>query len=58
MAWARTNKLGCSIARCSDEYVTVCRYLEKGNVVRQQVYIPGRLCSMCTSGCDQDGLCY
>ncbi|KHJ77122.1 SCP-like protein [Oesophagostomum dentatum] len=29
MAWATTNKVGCSIVKCLNEYVVDCRYLEK-----------------------------
>ncbi|KHJ89221.1 hypothetical protein OESDEN_10960 [Oesophagostomum dentatum] len=56
MAWATTNKVGCSIVKCLNEYVVDCRYLEKGNVVEKQVYVPGALCSMCAK-CNENGLC-
>ncbi|CAJ0600871.1 unnamed protein product [Cylicocyclus nassatus] len=58
MGWAKTSKLGCSIVTCSSDYVVICRYSPKGNVVDENVYIPGTPCSQCIGTCYSDlGLC-
>ncbi|RCN41453.1 SCP-like protein [Ancylostoma caninum] len=50
MGWALTTKLGCSIVKCSSDYVGVCRYSPKGNIVEQSVYKVGNVCSACPAG--------
>ncbi|KHJ79157.1 hypothetical protein OESDEN_21204 [Oesophagostomum dentatum] len=58
MAWATSNRLGCSIARCASDIVAVCRYLEKGNIVEKNVYVPGNTCASCRNNCVSSlGLC-
>ncbi|EYC30005.1 hypothetical protein Y032_0005g2389 [Ancylostoma ceylanicum] len=62
MGWATSNKIGCSIVRCtrSNRYVGVCRYSPRGNIVNNKVYQVGPVCTACPSGttCSIDGLCY
>ncbi|EYC30026.1 hypothetical protein Y032_0005g2405 [Ancylostoma ceylanicum] len=64
MGWATSNLLGCSIVKCttSNRYVGVCRYSPKGNLVNNNVYQVGTVCSACPTGktsCNRDeGLCY
>ncbi|RCN41455.1 SCP-like protein, partial [Ancylostoma caninum] len=64
MAWATSNRLGCSIVNCStsNRYVGVCRYTQRGNIVNNNVYEVGAVCSACPSGmtsCNRDeGLCF
>ncbi|EPB74249.1 hypothetical protein ANCCEY_06678 [Ancylostoma ceylanicum] len=64
MGWATSNLLGCSIVKCttSDRYVGVCRYSPKGNLVNNNVYQVGTVCSACPTGktsCNRDeGLCF
>ncbi|KIH53125.1 hypothetical protein ANCDUO_16756, partial [Ancylostoma duodenale] len=50
MGWALSTKLGCSIVKCSSDYVSVCRYSPRGNIVGQNVYKPGNVCSACPAG--------
>ncbi|EYC30776.1 hypothetical protein Y032_0004g1765 [Ancylostoma ceylanicum] len=52
MGWASSNKLGCSIVRCTTEnrYVGVCRYRAGGNIVNSNVYQVGNPCSMNPGG--------
>ncbi|CAJ0600880.1 unnamed protein product [Cylicocyclus nassatus] len=58
MAWATTRYLGCSIAKCESDYVAVCRYQPRGNIVEENVYKPGTTCTLCTTSCDTNlGLC-
>ncbi|CAJ0600872.1 unnamed protein product [Cylicocyclus nassatus] len=54
MGWAKTSKLGCSIVTCKSDYVVICRYYPKGNIVEQNVYIPGTPCSQCMGTCYTD----
>ncbi|CAJ0610005.1 unnamed protein product [Cylicocyclus nassatus] len=58
MGWAATSKLGCSVVKCSSDYVVICRYSPKGNIDEQKLYIPGTPCSKCPGKCYSDlGLC-
>ncbi|CAJ0600873.1 unnamed protein product [Cylicocyclus nassatus] len=58
MGWAKTSNLGCSIVTCKSDYVVICRYYPKGNIVGQNVYITGTPCSGCMGTCYSDlGLC-
>ncbi|KIH68212.1 SCP-like protein [Ancylostoma duodenale] len=59
MAWAKTRKMGCAIAKCSSDYVVVCRYEPRGNQVGQVVYTRGDPCTACASGawCTEAALC-
>ncbi|CAJ0593903.1 unnamed protein product [Cylicocyclus nassatus] len=45
VGWARTKSLGCSIVTCESDYVVICRYYPKGNIVGENVYIPGDTCT-------------
>ncbi|KAL6740558.1 hypothetical protein Aduo_013902 [Ancylostoma duodenale] len=51
MAWATSNKVGCSIVRCRDDnrYVGVCRYSPRGNV-NSNIYQIGAPCSKTPTG--------
>ncbi|CAJ0601442.1 unnamed protein product [Cylicocyclus nassatus] len=49
MAWASTEIMGCSIAKCGNEWVEACRYHPPGNKVDDQMYIRGKACSQCTT---------
>ncbi|KIH57572.1 SCP-like protein [Ancylostoma duodenale] len=59
MVWAATTKVGCVVVRCNNNQAfTVCRYSPRGNIVGQRVYVPGPVCSGCSSNCDRAfGLC-
>ncbi|RCN50429.1 SCP-like protein [Ancylostoma caninum] len=59
MAWAKTRKMGCAIAKCSSDYVVACRYSPRGNQVDQVVYARGNPCTACASGawCTEGALC-
>ncbi|RCN47661.1 SCP-like protein [Ancylostoma caninum] len=58
MGWAKSVKLGCAIVSCPTNMFTVCRYSEKGNIVNQQIYIPGTPCAACPGSCIvAEGLC-
>uniref|UniRef100_A0A183F334 SCP domain-containing protein n=1 Tax=Heligmosomoides polygyrus TaxID=6339 RepID=A0A183F334_HELPZ len=49
-----------SFTQCSSEYVAVCNYEPMGNIVNQQIYVPGTPCSSCPSGATctaSQGLC-
>uniref|UniRef100_A0A914WSG7 SCP domain-containing protein n=1 Tax=Plectus sambesii TaxID=2011161 RepID=A0A914WSG7_9BILA len=74
LAWAKTYQVGCGFSQCPNTiyagqnagYV-VCRFLETGNYVPQQIYNPSA--GPCTAGaqclatlpavttCGTDGLC-
>ncbi|KAK0413705.1 hypothetical protein QR680_006952 [Steinernema hermaphroditum] len=66
MAWARTTKLGCGHAKCSNMNLVVCNYRETGNYMDQSIYEIGNPCrqdSDCktfkNSRCSaKEGLCY
>ncbi|CAJ0595902.1 unnamed protein product [Cylicocyclus nassatus] len=60
MAWANTNKMGCTVQECGDQWHAVCLYSPPGNKVEERIYIPGTTCTMCPAGtsCDRSlGLC-
>ncbi|CAJ0595625.1 unnamed protein product [Cylicocyclus nassatus] len=60
MAWANTNKMGCTVQECGDQWHAVCLYSPPGNKVEERIYIPGTTCTMCPVGtsCDRAlGLC-
>ncbi|KHJ89750.1 SCP-like protein [Oesophagostomum dentatum] len=59
MAWATSRKLGCAVAKCTGDYIAVCRYQPRGNYVEQVVYAKGTPCSACPSGawCTNGALC-
>ncbi|VDM74145.1 unnamed protein product [Strongylus vulgaris] len=58
MAWATTRSLGCSIVKCSSNYVVVCRYSPRGNILSAAIYEPGPTCWSCSAGCEANlGLC-
>ncbi|CAJ0601594.1 unnamed protein product [Cylicocyclus nassatus] len=61
MGWGSTTQIGCSIAKCDDNWVEACRYYPPGNESDEQMYTPGRACSQCASLgkiChNQKGLC-
>ncbi|ETN84166.1 SCP-like protein [Necator americanus] len=58
MAWARSVKLGCALQTCSQSSFVVCRYSPAGNIVNEQIYVPGRVCEGCLAACiDYEGLC-
>ncbi|CAJ0595624.1 unnamed protein product [Cylicocyclus nassatus] len=60
MAWATTNKMGCTVQECGDQWHAVCLYSPPGNKVEERIYIPGTTCTMCPAGtsCDRAlGLC-
>ncbi|EPB73816.1 SCP-like protein [Ancylostoma ceylanicum] len=58
MGWATSVKLGCAIVQCPSNMFTVCRYSAAGNIVNQQIYIPGTPCAACPWSCiATEGLC-
>ncbi|CAJ0610046.1 unnamed protein product [Cylicocyclus nassatus] len=59
MAWADTRKLGCAVEACNTDYVVICRYYPKGNIIDRQIYTPEPPCTACsTNKCDDElGLC-
>ncbi|KAL6732066.1 hypothetical protein Aduo_002866 [Ancylostoma duodenale] len=58
MGWAKSVKLGCAVVSCPTNTFTVCRYSEQGNIVNQQIYIPGTPCAACLGSCIiAEGLC-
>ncbi|CAJ0602058.1 unnamed protein product [Cylicocyclus nassatus] len=61
MGWAQTREIGCSIAKCGDEYVLSCRYRPNGNIVNNPMYNVGLVCSECyifgAGSCGSGGLC-
>ncbi|EYB93985.1 hypothetical protein Y032_0177g619 [Ancylostoma ceylanicum] len=56
MAWAKTEKIGCSIAKCKDQYVSICRYSPSGNIANEDIYQKGRPCSAKPSASCDNGL--
>ncbi|KAK5965030.1 hypothetical protein GCK32_010888 [Trichostrongylus colubriformis] len=62
MAWATTREVGCGAQRCGANTVVVCRYSPRGNIVNENIYRQGQMCSSCPyGGCitahGQQGLC-
>ncbi|CAJ0602059.1 unnamed protein product [Cylicocyclus nassatus] len=61
MGWAQIREIGCSIAKCGDEYVLSCRYRPNGNIVNNPMYNVGLVCSECyifgAGSCGSGGLC-
>ncbi|KAL6733915.1 hypothetical protein Aduo_004515 [Ancylostoma duodenale] len=60
MAWHNNVRLGCAVKKCSGFYFVVCQYGPGGNIVGQNIYDIGAVCSKCPSGtrCDAPmGLC-
>ncbi|PIO68426.1 hypothetical protein TELCIR_09787 [Teladorsagia circumcincta] len=61
MAWASTTQVGCGAKLCGDNYIVVCRYTPRGNVVNQNIYNAGPMCSQCFGACSKTylykGLC-
>ncbi|KAK6740908.1 hypothetical protein RB195_009015 [Necator americanus] len=58
MAWAKSVQIGCAINTCDRSSVLVCRYNPAGNILNQQIYQPGRVCSGCLGACNtSDGPC-
>ncbi|CAJ0602134.1 unnamed protein product [Cylicocyclus nassatus] len=61
MGWAQTREIGCSIAKCGDDYVLSCRYRPNGNIVNNSMYNVGLVCSECytfgAGSCGSGGLC-
>ncbi|EYC10965.1 hypothetical protein Y032_0053g2396 [Ancylostoma ceylanicum] len=59
MAWAKTYKIGCGVARCPTKNFFVCRYYPSGNIEGEVVYPTGRTGSGCTNGRSNryQGLC-
>ncbi|CAJ0595617.1 unnamed protein product [Cylicocyclus nassatus] len=55
MAWADTNKMGCTVQECGDQWHAVCLYSPPGNKVEERIYIPGTTCTMCPVGTSCDG---
>ncbi|CAD5230365.1 unnamed protein product [Bursaphelenchus okinawaensis] len=64
MAWANSKKIGCAVHNCtngqdlfgtSDWTFTVCNYLPRGNLRKQDIYKAGSSCSDCDT-CN-NGLC-
>ncbi|PIO67629.1 SCP-like protein, partial [Teladorsagia circumcincta] len=49
MAWASTTKFGCGVKLCQNNYVVVCRYSPRGNIVNQNIYNVGKTCSECSA---------
>ncbi|RCN52447.1 SCP-like protein [Ancylostoma caninum] len=50
MAWAESSRVGCSIVKCSNRYVTVCRYSPKGNIRNDYIYKRGQPCTVLPDG--------
>ncbi|CAJ0601449.1 unnamed protein product [Cylicocyclus nassatus] len=48
MGWASSRQLGCSIAKCGNDWVEACRYYPPGNKVDSLQYKPGTTCSQCS----------
>ncbi|CAJ0609972.1 unnamed protein product [Cylicocyclus nassatus] len=60
MGWASTREMGCSIAKCGEDWVEACRYYPPGNKVNTKMYETGTPCSGCNKlePCDTGlGLC-
>ncbi|KHJ96782.1 SCP-like protein [Oesophagostomum dentatum] len=58
MAWGKSVKLGCAIQTCSLSSFIVCRYSPAGNIVNENIYEIGAICSGCSSACNYtEGLC-
>ncbi|PIO64265.1 hypothetical protein TELCIR_14114 [Teladorsagia circumcincta] len=55
MAWATTRQFGCGVKSCNGNYVVVCRYSPRGNIVGQNIYNVGSTCSQCAGGCTNEG---
>ncbi|PIO75151.1 SCP-like protein [Teladorsagia circumcincta] len=51
MAWAETTNVGCGAKLCGDQYVVVCRYYPRGNIVGQNIYEVGTTCGSCSDTC-------
>ncbi|PIO69526.1 SCP-like protein, partial [Teladorsagia circumcincta] len=51
MAWASTNQVGCGAKHCGDNYVVVCRYSPRGNILWETIYETGQTCVNCGNGC-------
>ncbi|KIH51204.1 SCP-like protein [Ancylostoma duodenale] len=49
MAWANTQKIGCAVKRCGEQWNVVCHYDPAGNIVNQPIYVRGKPCSQCPS---------
>ncbi|KAI1693587.1 cysteine-rich secretory protein family domain-containing protein [Ditylenchus destructor] len=52
MAWETTREIGCGVAQCPDQGITLvnCLYSPSGNEVGKRVYVSGPPCTA-TSGC-------
>ncbi|KAL6740495.1 hypothetical protein Aduo_013846 [Ancylostoma duodenale] len=52
MAWATTNKVGCSLVKCTSNnvYVGVCRYRPMGNILNSNIYQIGNPCTVKPTG--------
>ncbi|CAJ0588241.1 unnamed protein product [Cylicocyclus nassatus] len=58
MAWSKSVKLGCAVRTCDLSTFVVCRYSPAGNILNQQIYITGSVCSGCAPACNKtEGLC-
>ncbi|EFO95173.1 hypothetical protein GCK72_020242 [Caenorhabditis remanei] len=69
MIWATTGFVGCGVKNCGPDQdrfdqafkiVVVCQYMEKGNVVDENIYEVGDTCSACGdfTACEESsGLC-
>ncbi|PIO55155.1 hypothetical protein TELCIR_23461 [Teladorsagia circumcincta] len=51
MAWANTYQVGCGARLCNGNYVVVCRYNPRGNILGQNIYETGSTCSSCSNTC-------
>ncbi|KHJ86407.1 SCP-like protein [Oesophagostomum dentatum] len=57
MAWWNNLFVGCAMKLCGPVWVFTCMYGPGGNYDYSYVYRVGRVCSDCTSGCDEQFLC-
>ncbi|PIO67559.1 hypothetical protein TELCIR_10685 [Teladorsagia circumcincta] len=61
MAWASTKQFGCGAKLCNGNYVVVCRYSPRGNIVNENIYNVGTKCTECPNSCTStylyQGLC-
>ncbi|VDK79000.1 unnamed protein product [Cylicostephanus goldi] len=60
MAWASSNKMGCAVESCGNDWQVVCHYAPGGNKAEEKIYVPGTAATQCPTGTSPDktmGLC-
>ncbi|KHJ98157.1 hypothetical protein OESDEN_01859 [Oesophagostomum dentatum] len=58
MAWAETNKIGCSLACCQGKTIFACKYDPSPRILNAYIYKSGKPCQMCRYSCERStGLC-